>query len=251
MPYTPTSRELQWLREEKYGGKESPAFHDDVERLKKGEPLDYIIGNAPFLGCTIDLSFRPLIPRAETEYWVGRALKTIPTSKQIRVLDIFAGSGCIGITIAKHRPRATVELVELDSRALKQIQKNITLNAITNAISFKSDAFKKITGVYDYIFANPPYIAPDATDVQSTVKDWEPAIALYANDSGMALINETIANGHKHLIDGGTLYIEHDPRQSEAIIEFAKQFPYSRVTTLKDQYGKKRVTKLVRNKNTA
>ena len=246
MPYTPTPRELQWLRDEKYAGNEPPAFHDDVERLKKGEPLDYIIGNAPFLGCTINLSFRPLIPRAETEYWVERALKTIPSSTPVRILDIFAGSGCIGIALAKHRPNATVDLAELDANALKQIKKNILLNKVKNAKTFKSDAFNHITKTYEYIFANPPYIAPDATDVQPTVKDWEPSIALYADDNGLAVINETIARGHEHLTPGGTLYIEHGPRQSKAIAAYAKQFPYARVTTLKDQYGKERVTKLVK-----
>jgi len=245
--YNPSAQELQWLRDEKYGGIQNDAFYKDVARLKKGEPLEYVIGNAPFLNCMIDLSFRPLIPRAETEYWVGAALKEIPADRPLRVLDIFSGSGCIGIAIAKDRPLATVDMADLDENSLKQIRKNIAENGVSShAKVFKSDVFGSVKGVYDFIFANPPYIAPDATDVQATVKDWEPHIALYANEKGLALINETIARGHEHLVPGGILYIEHDPRQTKAIKLTAKQFPYSHATTLKDQYGRLRVTKFTK-----
>lgn len=243
----PSAQELQWLRDEKYGGEEPPAFHKDVLRLQKGEPLEYVIGNAPFLGCTIDLSFRPLIPRAETEYWVEKALQEIPLDASVHILDIFSGSGCIGVALAAHRPNAHVDFAELDGDALKQIQKNIIANGVSaHTRVLKSDVFANIKDTYDFIFANPPYIAPDATDVQPSVKDWEPNIALFADDSGMALINRTIADAHTHLTSGGTLYIEHDPRQNKAIESYAKQFPYSSVSTLKDQYGRLRVTKFVK-----
>lgn len=241
----PSEQELRWLLDEKYNGQRTQAFEKDVARLRQGEPLDYIIGFSPFLGCRIDLSAHPLIPRAETEYWVGQALQEMPLDKPLRVLDLFSGSGCIGVAVAKHRPLASVTCAELDEALIPQIEMNAQSNGVAERLqALRSDVFSAVSGTYDFILANPPYIAPEANDVDASVQEWEPHRALYAQDGGLELIKRTIAQAPYFLAPEGTLYIEHDGRQSGAITSYTRQFPYHSVQTKKDQYGKERFTRL-------
>lgn len=241
----PSKQELRWLLDEKYNGQRTEAFEEDVARLRQGEPLDYVIGFSPFLGCRIDLSARPLIPRAETEYWVEQALQEMPPDKPLRVLDLFSGSGCVGVAVAKRRPLTSVTCAELDEKLIPQIQTNAQGNEVTERLqAVKSDVFSTVSGTYNFILANPPYIAPQADDVDASVQEWEPQGALYAQDGGLELIKRTIAQAPYFLAPEGVLYIEHDGRQSEAITAYARQFPYRSVQTKKDQYGKERFTRL-------
>lgn len=156
------SQDEQWLLTEKYGGEESAGFFADCKRLKAGEPLGYIIGHTPFLGCTIHLDSHPLIPRPETEFWVERAITVIKknpprqglgnslglASGTVNVLDLCAGSGCIGVGVAKAIPEATVHFAELDARHLPTIGKNLEENDIncSRYKVFQSDLFSNIPG---------------------------------------------------------------------------------------------------------
>ena len=244
---TNNTKELHWLQQEKYGGTTPPAFFDDKKRLESGEPLDYIIGSKPFLGCTIDLTFRPLIPRTETENWVEKVLATLPRSP-IHILDIFAGSGCVGVALARHLPNARVDFADNDLNCLKQIRKNIALHNLTpRAQVMQSNVFSNITCRYDYIFANPPYIARNSTGVQDSVLNHEPHAALFARNNGFNLIQKTIQGAHEHLKPNGTLFIEHDPHQTQQIHNLAHTLPYKRIHTHKDQYEYERMTEVVYN----
>ena len=124
-------QEKRWLMKEKYGGRECAAFSADVEKLENGVPLAYLIGNMPFLGCTIDLEYKPLIPRPETEFWVNDFIKNeIDETPRYKILDLFAGSGCIGIGILKNCQNCSVNFGEKNSNFIKQIKKNLKLNKI-------------------------------------------------------------------------------------------------------------------------
>ena len=241
---TNNTKELYWLQQEKYGGTTPPAFFRDKKRLEQGEPLDYIIGSKPFLGCVIDLSCRPLIPRVETEHWVEKILATLPHSP-ISVLDIFAGSGCIGVALARHRPNARVEFADNDPQCLQQLRKNIALHNLTRrAQVIQSNVFSRIAKQYDYICANPPYISRASTDIQPSVVEYEPHTALFADNNGFEFIQQTLQNARNHLKPNGTLFIEHDPRHTRLIHQFVQTLPYKRTQTHTDQYGIERMTEL-------
>ena len=243
-------KEELWLLEEKYKGVKTDAFLSDIARFKKGEPIDYIIGFTSFLGCHIDLSNSPLIPRTETEFWVERIIKKIQENKQsnLQCLDIFSGSGCIGIAIASHIKSATIDFGDNNENCLKQIQKNISNNKIKDSRIniYKSDCFESIPKKkYDYIFANPPYIAREReNNIQKTVVDWEPINALFAEDNGLYYIKKIIKQSTSFLAKNGTLIIEFDSCQKEIIEEKIISKDIYKSTFEKDQFGKWRTVVL-------
>lgn len=265
-------KEVQWLIEEKYKGKRTAQARKDIARLERGEHIDYVIGWVDFLGCKIDLSKKPLIPRPETEYWVRQVIRELrgqnfeietpslpalelagaaptpydfkisPSSLPLlRILDIFAGSGCIGIAILKHIPKAQVDFAEKDRSLLKQIKINAKLNGIglKRYRVFQSDIFSNIKGRYDYIFANPPYVAETRkANVQKSVLDQEPHNAVFGGKDGLRHIKKFLADAKMHLKPNGKIYMEFDSFQKQAIAKLLKEFGYAHFEFFKDQYGK-------------
>ncbi len=220
-------KEVEWLLKEKYHGIETPEFYADVERLKKAEPLAYVIGWIPFYGCKIDVTLHPMIPRPETEFWVERAvaelrhLETELPNRKLRLADTFSGSGCIGVSLLKNLPTATVELSEYDPKLTEQLRINVKLNDVEDrAICMQADALGGLSGTYDAIFANPPYIDPKAIpEMDKSVIDYEPHLSLFAGERGLDYVKLIIHTGAQYLNDGGTFYIECDAHQKEWIEE--------------------------------
>jgi HemK-like putative methylase len=237
-----------WLLKEKYNGIETPEFQADCERLKDGEPLAYVIGWIPFLETKIYLDSHPLIPRTETEFWTQETLKQIPKETPVRILDLCAGSGCIGVALLHALPFATVDFGEIETHHHQTIRKNIMENGIdpTRAHIYGGDLFEQITETYDYIFTNPPYIDPKIDRAEESVKDYEPASALYGGKDGMELIERIIKEASNHLTPRGTLYIEHEPEQVALIQKVGEELGFM-VESQKDQYGIFRYTRVERN----
>lgn len=211
--------------------------------------MDYLIGWKPFLDCRIFLDSRPMIPANETEYWVEQALSEIRPDASI--LDLFAGSGAIGVAILKHLPETRVDFGELDAAHFPTIRKNIHENGIDEARTnvIQTDVWSGINGTYDYVLTNPPYVARERIErVEPTVLDYEPHLALFAEEEGFALIRRTVEGAREHLNPGGVIYIEHEPEHAEAIAALAKEKRFS-VETRPDQYNVSRysVLKLLSN----
>jgi release factor glutamine methyltransferase len=249
------SQEIAWLLEEKYHGEKTAGFYADLARLESGEPLAYIIGSIPFLNTIIYLDSKPLIPRVETEFWTEKVISEISSyqknslTEKIKVLDLCAGSGCIGIAIGKALPNIQVDFVELNPEHLPTIKRNCQQNNLTkdsyrifegNLFTLKDDA--KI-GQYDFIISNPPYIDSSLNRTEASVKNFEPAIALYADEKGLKIINDIILSAPKYLIKGGQLWFEHEPEHSAKIQTISKNDFLA--TTHFDQYQVERFTKLV------
>ncbi|MBY0310415.1 peptide chain release factor N(5)-glutamine methyltransferase [Patescibacteria group bacterium] len=230
-----------WLLKEKYHGQKTEGFLTDCKRLKTGEPLAYVIGHVPFLGTTTQLSSSPLIPRPETEYWVEKAIETLRTTPYqgetlIKVLDLCAGSGCIGVAVGAHVPNAHITFSEIDREHLPTIKKNCAGNDITHYSSRTSDLFSNIEGTFDFILSNPPYIDPALDRTQASVKCFEPHLALYGGKDGSEVIERIIKEAPLRLNPGGQLWLEHEPEQTELIASLGIDNGFS-VSTHPDQYG--------------
>jgi release factor glutamine methyltransferase len=188
----------------------------------------------PFCGVKIFLDSHPLIPRPETEYWTMFAIEKIKNIKNPKILDLCAGSGCIGVAVLKHIPESTIDFVEIDENHHSTIKKNIQENGIDSKRTriFGGSLFENITDQYDMILTNPPYIDPRLSDrIGESVRAHEPDLALFGGNDGMGLINEILSNCGQFLKPGGMLYIEHEPEQTEMIKELLPG-----IESVKDQF---------------
>jgi len=198
-----------------------------------------------FLNCKIDLSKKVFQPRMETEYWVRKSLKELKTENgklKIKILDIFAGSGCIGIAILKNIQNSFVDFVDISSKAIEQIKINLILNKIAkNRYKvIKSNLFEKVKEKYDFIFANPPYVAlKRINQVQKEVLKNEPKEALFAGPEGMFWIEKFLKESKKYLKPRGIIYMEFDPQQKEKIKKFLEKENFQ-FSFHKDQFKKYR-----------
>ncbi|MFH0890999.1 MAG: peptide chain release factor N(5)-glutamine methyltransferase [Candidatus Liptonbacteria bacterium] len=270
-------RRVNWLLRDKYPyflkdpKKYLPVIQKDIERLEAGEPLAYVIGWVDFLGAKIDLSYKPLIPRVETEFWVERAIRQIKSestcpyrypkrcgradlseypeykgkqkgftlhASRFRMLDLCSGSGCIGLAILKHLPESRVTFVDNKPNCLRQIRKNLKLNKISLARYkiIRSNVLKNVRTLFDYVFTNPPYI-PAGRKLPDSVKKFEPKEALFAGKGGLAILRQILKEVPRHLRPGGKIYFEFDSGQKKRIEILFKNLPYAEHELRKDQYG--------------
>jgi len=217
-------------------------------------PKQYKKGRINFLGCKIDLSQRVFIPRPETEYWVKKAIKEILESKvqdkEIKMLDIFSGSGCIGIALLKHIPSSVIDFVDSTEKAVRQIKINLGLNKISNdrCNVYLSDVFSKLKDKdYHFILSNPPYVAEGRIDeVDKSVLDYEPREALFAGKKGLYYIQKLISEAKNFLKKEGVLYIEFDPQQKNDIKKLLKDEGYKEFSFYRDQFQKFRWLKAIK-----
>lgn len=245
------TKEESWLLKEKYFGEKTEGFFTDCARLTSGEPLAYIIGTIPFLDTTIHLDSRPLIPRVETEFWVAHAISEIQDThgphKKLSILDLCAGSGCIGVAVAKHILNANVDFVEIDTAHHKTIEKNIRTQHIDHERTqvIGGNLFEHVTKTYDYIFSNPPYINHILYRTEQSVTRYEPHQALFGGQDGMECIELIIQHAFLYISHNGVLYLEHEPEQVDSITKRAVQYNlYSE--TRNDQYNEPRYTRFTR-----
>jgi release factor glutamine methyltransferase len=206
---------------------------------------DYTRGYVPFLDQTIYLDSKPLIPRTETEYWVENAIREIlskdpvrPNTPPRRILDLFAGSGCIGVALLAHIPDSVVTFGEKETRHHTTIRKNVTENGIdpARATVVETDVWRGVAGLFDYVFANPPYVSRERETLDETVMTHEPHEALFAENDGFFFIEETIKRIPQFFTQNGTAYIEHEPFHASRISDIASQNNLA-IETHTDQYG--------------
>lgn len=227
---------------------QAEATADDIELLKEIQsqllvhrPAQYIIGSAEFHGHSFKVDERVLIPRPETEELVDLILSENPNTN-IKVLDIGTGSGAIALSLAIDRDNWQVTASDISSNALELAQENAEV--IDVAIDFvQSDCFQEITGKYDIIVSNPPYISEtDREEVGLNVLTSEPHLALFAVEDGYAVYRKIAENAQKYLTEKGKIYLEIGYKQGEYVKKlFESAFPKMRIRVLQDQFGKDRM----------
>ncbi len=198
-------------------------------------PLQYILGRWNFFGREFFVGPGVLIPRSDTETLIDVCLENLKTKSNPRVLDLCAGTGCIGITIKGECPDVDVTLVEKFDEALSYTNKNAAHNKADVKI-IKADVLNTegADGLYDLIVSNPPYITDDDMKVLQPEVKYEPATALSGGEDGLLFYRHISKEYKKHLAAGGVMAFEVGINESEAVCEIMKQNGFTNVQTRKD-----------------
>lgn len=217
-----------------------------LERLARDEPLAYVTGEAEFWSLTLRVNPHVLIPRADTELLVELVLGALPTSGA-RILELGTGSGAIALALATERPDDTLVATDISQEALKVARNNQTLLAAGHRVDHvqfvHSDWFEALSGqTYDVIVSNPPYIDPQDAHVSPSVRQYEPARALFANAYGLADIAGIIDDAPSHLTDKGRVFVEHGWRQREPVAALYERRGFTDIQSHRDLNGHYRVT---------
>ncbi len=201
----------------------SDRYEEGLSRLKKGEPVQYIVGNVNFYGNEIMVNKKVLIPRFETELLVEKTVKLINKyfDEKVSILDIGTGSGCIAIALKKIID-CDIEGIDISEDALDVARKNSELN-MTNVTFYQSDVFSNVNNKYDVIISNPPYIAYDE-EIMEVVKNNEPHIALYADDEGLYFYNLILKECQRYLNNKFIIALEIGEKQGQAIEKMAYKY---------------------------
>jgi len=206
-----------------------------VERRAAGEPLQYVLGETSFYGFPIALDASVLIPRPETEYLVEMVVEQHPRAASI--LDVGTGSGCIAIALKKLIPDAEITGADISSQALAKASENADANDV--AITFiQSDLLDGVKGRFDIIVSNPPYI-PEAEyqKLDSQILEFEPKLALVAEEDGMICYRKILQKAANHLRPRGEIYFEIGHGQGEKIQQLAIAAGFHDVVVTKDLNG--------------
>ncbi len=199
-------------------------------------PLQYIFGEWDFYGRSYFVGPGVLAPRADTETVVEEALEFLKGKEKPEILDLCAGSGCIGITLAKEIQNSRVYLVEKYKEASNYAEKNIERNSADNVSLVIGDIFEGALsdGEYDLIISNPPYIPENEMKDISPETKYEPETALLAENGGMEFYEAIIKGYKKSLKTGGMLAFEVGINESQRVAELLAKEGYTDIKIKKD-----------------
>ena len=220
---------------------------DIIARLRRHEPLQYIVGSARFHGHRFKVTPAVLIPRPETEQLVDLIVDENPAS-DLRVLDMGTGSGCIAISLARALKFAQVDALDVSRDALAVARENAAL------LKVKVQFFESVMlapqppGRYDIIVSNPPYICwSERESMDRNVKDYEPGQALFVPDNDPLLFYKAIAPyAVQSLERGGRLYLEINQRFGNEVKRLLESSGFDEVRIIEDSYGKVRFAAAIR-----
>ena len=209
-----------------------------VRRRAKREPLQHILGTTDFHGACLKTDSRALVPRPETEELIERVsekLKQHPST----VLDLGTGSGALAIAAAQLWPKASITAVDLDSQALELAKENLQSCEVVDRVTLvQSDWFANVSGTYDLILANPPYLSESEWQkTEPEVREFDPRAALVAGEGGIADLLKILGSARKYLNKGGMLAMETGIAQHDQLQLRARELGYEKCISEKDLAG--------------
>lgn len=224
-----------------------------MRRHLAGEPLAYLIGEWSFCGMDLDIDENVLIPRTDTEVLAEQAIDFVKTLPESRVLDLCAGSGCVGLAVAKFCPGSHVVLGELMEGALRVCRRNIRRSGLTSQVMpWQVDALDGPPprfGEFDCIVSNPPYIPDgDIAGLDVSVRDYEPLTALKGGADGLDFYRDITRLWTAALRVGGRLLFEVGIGQADEVLRIMRSVGFGDLEITPDLNGIPRVVEGVLHK---
>ena len=213
-----------------------------VARNSKREPIQYILGETDFYGLKIKVDKSVLIPRPETEYLVEKIIND--NEKPDSILEIGTGSGCIAIALKKHFSNSKIVATDISETALETAAINSEINDVI--INFlQSDLFENVSGKFDIIVSNPPYIPRQEFEIlPKQILEFEPENALLAVDDGLYFYRAILEQAKKFLTKNGEIYFEIGHDQGNMINDIALDTGFSEIEIVKDLNGFDRIVRI-------
>lgn len=211
-----------------------------LERLLKGEPIAYILGQWEFYGLPLRITPDVLIPRDDTCAVAELAIRqALFLDQNPRILDLCCGSGCIGLAIAKRVKDARVTLADLSQNALTIARENTAMHKMGGRVRcVRVDAMQPAStflGKFDLIVSNPPYVtAEEMKELPVSVRDYEPHMALYGGEDGLDFYRAIAGNFTRALRPGGYLCLEFGMGQGDAVCRILQEHDYTILERTKD-----------------
>ena len=223
-------------------------FNSLLERRCAGEPVAYMTGVREFWGLNLKVSPATLIPRPETERLVEIALSYIPENEAVRVADLGTGSGAIALAIASERPMASIVATDISDAALAVARENLTTHGLSNVRLHQGHWFDALyssdeaRSQFNFIVANPPYVAEGDPHLHQGDLRFEPAMALSSGEDGLNDLRTIIQNATQHLAKGAHLLLEHGYDQARVVGDLFDKSGYSEVQCFSDYSARERAT---------
>ncbi len=227
-----------------HGDKEIPPEQCDryveyIQRRQKREPLQQITGYQEFMGLRFKVTPDVLIPRQDTEILVEEVMRYVHDG--MHILDMCTGSGCILLSLLKYSNDCEGTGCDISEPALKVAEENAKELSL-NASFVQSNLFENISGKYEFIVSNPPYIPTGVIPtLMEEVRDHEPVSALDGREDGLYFYREIVEKAGEYLYPGGMLFFEIGYDQAEKVSSLMRQAGYQEVTVCKDLAGLDRV----------
>ena len=210
-----------------------------IGRREQHEPLQQILGFTEFMGLRFLVTNQVLCPRQDTEILVEEVMRYLQDGS--RILDMCTGSGCILLSLLHYSNQCIGTGADISPEALSVARQNAD-NLELEAAWIQSDLFEKISGEYEYIVSNPPYIPEEELKgLMPEVRDHEPYIALSGLEDGLFYYHSLIPAAREHLCGGGMLFLEIGYQQAEDVTRLMQESGYREITVKKDLAGLDRV----------
>lgn len=221
---------------------ERACYRDIVQQRKQGIPLQHLIGEVRFFGLRFRVGRDALIPRPETEELLEHVLRLAPRDRDVRCIDLGTGTGVIAVCLARYLRQSHVTAVDISPAALRLAEENARLNDVAERITFlQSDWFETVSGRFDLVVSNPPYVATGEIDrLQEEVRVHEPRVALDGGAQGVERIEALIGAVRERVLPGGAVLLEIGHGQSERVTALLRDAGLENVCVETDLAGVER-----------